>query len=140
MNHIKEGAKLVEGRMNFIQSFLQKKHGVEILFFTIIILGFITAVWFYNIGEENGKEDAKDTISSLRFSIKNDSIHIQTLDRRILYFTKRLDSCNNSSMSSNLEDLVTKRLEEAERIKRVLERKIANDKDDVNEIKKMIKN
>ncbi len=144
MKHIEEGAKLVEGRMTFIQDFLQKKHGVEILFFVIIILGFATAIWFYDIGEKNGKEDAKTEIQSLTFSLKNmrysDSIEIKSLNSRIAYFTKRLDSCNNNSMDSNLEILVTKKLEEAERIKRVLERKIVSDQRDVNQIENIIKN
>lgn len=144
MKHIEEGAKLVEGRMTFIQDFLQKKHGVEILFFVIIILGFATAVWFYDIGEKNGKEDSKIEIQSLTFSLKNmrysDSIEIKSLNSRIAYFTKRLDSCNNSSLSSNLEIEVTKKLEEAERIKRILERKIVSDQRDVKQIENIIKN
>ena len=142
--YIKEGAELVEGRMTFIQDFLQKKYAFGILFFVIIILGFVTAIWFYDIGENNGKSDSKTEIQSLSFSLKNmrysDSIEIRSLNSRIAYFTKRLDSCNNSSMNSNLEILVSRKLEEAERIKRVLERKIASDKKDVREIENIIKN
>lgn len=142
--YIKEGAELVEGRMTFIQDFLQKKYAFGILFFVIIILGFVTAIWFYDMGEKNGKSDAKTEIQSLAFSLKNmrysDSIEIRSLNSRIAYFTKRLDSCNNSSMNSNLEILVTKKLEEAERIKRVLERKIASDRNDVKQMENMIKN
>ena len=144
MQNIKKGAEIVEDRMTFIQDFLQKKYGFGILFFVIIILGFATAIWFYDIGEKNGKEDAKTEIQSLTFSLKNmrysDSIEIKSLNSRISYFTKRLDSCNNSSMNSNLEILVTKKLEEAERIKRVLERKIVSDQRDVKQIENIIKN
>lgn len=144
MQHLKEGAELVEGRMTFLQDFLQKKYAFGILFFVIIILGFITAVSFFNKGVETGSESSKKRIESLEFSLKNirysDSIEIKSLHSRVQYYKKSLDTCNNSSMNGNLEILVTKKLEEAERIKRILERKIVADQKDIKTIDNIIKN
>lgn len=134
MNQIKEGAKEVRTNMTFIQEFLQKKHGVEILFFVIILGGFITAIAFYNKGEENGSESAKEEVQSLKNAIINDAAELRNINQRLNYYQKRLDSCNNSSLNSNLEQLVTKKLEEAERIKNILKTKNESDKKDINTI------
>lgn len=140
MKGFKEGAEIVEGRMTFLQSFLQKKYGFGILYFVIILGGFVTAIIFYNRGKEDEKENTKNEIISLKNNRQSDSIEIKYLNTRVSYYKKALDTCNSSSMNSNLEMLVTKKLEEAERIKRILERKINNDQKDINTIDRIIKN
>jgi len=134
MNQIKEGAEEVRTNMTFIQEFLQKKYGFGILIFVIIIGGFITAISFYNKGEENGQESAKEEVQSLKNAIVNDAAELRNINQRLNYYQKRLDSCNNSSLNSNLEQLVTKKLEEAERIKNILKSKNESDKKDINTI------
>ena len=140
MREFKEGAEIVEGRMTFLQSFLQKKYGFGIVFFVIILGGFVTAIMFYNRGKEDEKENTKNELTSLKNNRQSDSMEIKYLNSRVNYYKKALDTCNSSSMSSNLEMLVTKKLEEAERIKRILERKINNDQKDINTIDRIIKN
>lgn len=140
MKNIKEGAEIVEGRMTFIQEFLQKKYGFGILIFVIIVLGFITAVSFFNEGVETGGKSSRDEISSLKSNRHYDSIEIKTLNARVWFYKKAYDSCNSSSMNGNLEQLVTKKLEEAQRLQRILERKINNDQKDINTIDRIIKN
>lgn len=140
MKQFKEGAEIVEGRMTFIQRFLQKKYGPEILFFVLVLGGFITAIAFFNKGVESGAKNVKEEIISLKNSKRNDSIEIRTLNARVYFYKKSLDSCNTGSMNSNLESLLTKKLEEAERIKKLVERKISNDQKDIKALDKIIKN
>lgn len=134
MKQIKEGAEIVEGRMNFFQEFLQKKYGFGITFFTIIILGFVTAIAFYTKGEENGKKSSIEEVISLKNAVINNNAELNNLNQRLNYYQNRLDSCNSSSLNSNLEQLVTKKLEEAERIKNILKSKNESDKKDINTI------
>src|SRR5699024_10558862 len=105
----------VQGSMSFLQEFLQKKYGWGIVFFTLIFAGLITAIAFYNNGLKVGKENAADEIKSLRQASANDNEEIKNLKKNIAYYKTELDSCNKSSANSNLEDLVNRKLEEAER-------------------------
>lgn len=129
---IKDGAELVEGRMTFMQEFLQKKYSWGIVFFTLIVLAVIAAVWSHKDGVETGKENSKEQIISLsdalKSSKKNDSVQIQAFKSNANYYKKMYDSCNRFSASQNLNDLVLKKIEEAESLKRMIERKISDDK------------
>lgn len=138
MQNIKKGAEIVEDRMTFIQEFLQKKYAWGIVFFVIIICGFITAVFFYNNGLKTGKENSTDEIASLKKSSKNDDEEINTLKGRVAYYKKQLDTCNKSSNSS-LEDQINKKLDEADRLKRIFERKVITSEKINEELKTVIK-
>ena len=134
MNQIKEGAKEVRTNMTFIQEFLQKKYGFGILIFVIILGGFITAIAFFNKGVENGEKSSKDEVLSLKNNRKSDSLEIKYLNNRVYYYKKALDTCNKNSMNSNLEKLITEKLEEAERIKNIFKSRNESDKKDINTI------
>ena len=139
MQNIKEGAEVVQESMSFMQEFLQKKYAWGIVFFVIIIGGLITAIAFYNNGKKEGKESAIAEVKSLKESGKNDSAAIKRLKVDVYDLQMKLDTCNKSSASTNLEDLVTKKLEEAERLKRLIERKIANDEKLNHNLKTVLK-
>lgn len=47
MPDLRESAEVVQGSMNFIQEFLQKKYAWGIVFFVIIIAGVITLLSMY---------------------------------------------------------------------------------------------
>lgn len=134
MNHIKDTAETIinSGRavgkgMSFIERFWLKKNGPGITIFVVVLAGFITAIVFYNNGMADGKENSIAEIRSLIEAGKTDSLQIKRLKSDNLELQKQLDTCNKSSTTANLEDLVNKKLEEAERLKRILERKITND-------------
>ena len=78
-------------------------------------------------------------VKSLKESGKNDSAAIKRLKVDVYDLQMKLDTCNKSSASTNLEDLVTKKLEEAERLKRLIERKIANDEKLNHNLKTVLK-
>ena len=139
MQNIKEGAEVVQESMSFMQEFLQKKYAWGIVFFGIIIGGLITAIAFYSNGKKEGKESATAEVKSLKESGKNDSASIRRLKFDVYDLQMKLDTCNKSSASTNLEELVTKKLEEAERLKRLIERKIANDEKLNNNLKTVLK-
>lgn len=134
MNQIKEGAEEARKNMTFIQEFLQKKYGFGILIFVIIIGGFITAISFYNKGEENGQESAKEEVQSLKNAVINDAAEFKTLTQRLNYYQKRLDSCNQSSINNDLVSQVEKSLEQAERLNNAFKIKNEKDKKDINTI------
>lgn len=136
---INSGKALGKG-MSFIERFWLKKNGPGITIFVVVLLGFVTAIFFYNNGIEDGKESAISEVNSLKKSSIYDSMQIRRLQKNNGQLERELDSCNNSSMNGNLEALVTKKLEEAERIKRILERKIVSDQKDVKILDKIIKN
>lgn len=139
MPDLRESAEVVQGSMNFIQEFLQKKYAWGIVFFVIIIGGLITAISFYNRGKEDGKEYATSEVLSLKASIKNDSMHIKRMRADYNYLQIQLDSCNKSSTNSNLEELVNKKLEEADRLKRILERKLTTSEKLNDNLKNVLK-
>lgn len=138
MPDLRESAEVVQGSMNFIQEFLQKKYAWGIVFFVMIIGGLITAISFYNRGKEDGKEYATSEVLSLKASIKNDSMQIRRMRADYNYLQVQLDSCNKNSNTSNLEELVNRKLEEAERLKKILERKITNDEKINNNLKSIL--
>lgn len=127
MQNIKESAELIEGRMTFIQQFLQKKYGFGILFFTIIIIACVLAVYAYNEGKDGGYKTSKEEIESLKNAYRNAENEIHTLNGRVAYYKKLNEECNKNSSSENLEALVTQKIQEAEILKLIFERKITND-------------
>jgi uncharacterized protein (DUF2164 family) len=143
MRRLKEGAELIEGRMTFIQRFLQKKYGWGILFFTLLFIAVGFAVYYYNEGKNDGSKSSKQEIETLKNSLKitryNDSLEINTLNGRVAYYKIQYDSCNQKANTQNLEYIVTQKIEEAERLKKILERKIYNDEKLSENINSIIK-
>lgn len=139
MQNIKEGAEIVEDRMTFIQDFLQKKYGFGILIFVIIIAGLITAIVFYKEGVKVGKENSKEEILSINQAVSYYAIQIKKYKSDAEELQAELDSCNKSSTNSNLEELVNKKLEEAERLKRILERKLTTSEKLNDNLKNVLK-
>lgn len=138
MPEIRETAEAVTETMSFVQEFLQKKYAWGIVFFVIIIGGFITAIFFYNNGLKVGKENSISERASFKVSMANDSLTIQRMKREYNLLRVELDSCNKNSKTTNLEELVNRKLEEAERLKRILERKINNDEKLNNNLKSVL--
>lgn len=139
MQNIKEGAEIVEDRMTFIQDFLQKKYGFGILIFVIIIAGLITAIVFYKEGVKVGKENSKEEILSINQAVSYYAIQIKKYRNDNEELQAELDSCNKSSTNSNLEELVNKKLEEADRLKRILERKLTTSEKLNDNLKNVLK-
>ena len=139
MQNIKEGAEIVEDRMTFIQDFLQKKYGFGILIFVIIIAGLITAIVFYKEGVKVGKENSKEEILSINQAVSYYAIQIKKYKSDAEELQAELDSCNKSSTNSNLEELVNKKLEEADRLKRILERKLTTSEKLNDNLKNVLK-
>lgn len=139
MQNIKEGAEIVEDRMTFIQDFLQKKYGFGILIFVIIIAGLITAIVFYKEGVKVGKENSKEEILSINQAVAYYAVQIKKYRNDADELQAELDSCNKSSTNSNLEELVNKKLEEADRLKRILERKLTTSEKLNDNLKNVLK-
>lgn len=139
MQNIKEGAEIVEDRMTFIQDFLQKKYGFGILIFVIIIAGLITAIVFYKEGVKVGKENSKEEILSINQAVAYYAVQIKKYRNDNDELQAELDSCNKSSTNSNLEELVNKKLEEADRLKRILERKLTTSEKLNDNLKNVLK-
>ena len=125
--------------MTFIQDFLQKKYGFGILIFVIIIAGLITAIVFYKEGVKVGKENSKEEIISINQAVSYYAIQIKKYKNDADELQAELDSCNKSSTNSNLEELVNKKLEEAERLKRILERKLTTSEKLNDNLKNVLK-
>lgn len=134
MNQIKETAetiissgKAVGKGMSFIERFWLKKNGPGITIFVVVLAGFITAIVFYNTGLSDGRENSSAEINSLKAASVTDTFQIKRLKSDNKDLQKQLDTCNKSSPNNNLIELVNKKLEEAEGLKKALERKISSD-------------
>lgn len=139
MQNIKKGAEIVEGRMTFLQDFLQKKYGFGILIFVIIIAGICTAIIFYKEGVKAGKENSREEIISINQAVQYYAVQIKKYRSDADELQAELDSCNKTSTNSNLEELVNKKLEEAERLKRILERKLTTSEKLNDNLKNVLK-
>lgn len=139
MQNIKEGAEIVEDRMTFIQDFLQKKYGFGILIFVIIIAGLITAIVFYKEGVKVGKENSKEEIISINQAIQYYAVQIKRYRSDADELQAKLDSCNKSSTNRNLEELVNKKIEEVERLKKIFERKLTTSEKLNDNLKNVLK-
>lgn len=124
--------------MSFVQEFLQKKYGWGIVFFVIIIGGLITAIVFYKEGVKVGKENSKEEIQAINQAVQYYAVQIKKYRNDNEELQLELDSCNKKSNTNNLEDLVNRKLEEAERLKKILERKITNDEKLNNNLKSVL--
>lgn len=138
MQNIKDTAEAVTGTMSFVQEFLQKKYGWGIVFFVIIIGGLITAIVFYKEGVKVGKENSKEEIQAINQAVQYYAVQIKKYRNDNEELQLELDSCNKKSNTNNLEDLVNRKLEEAERLKKILERKITNDEKLNNNLKSVL--
>ena len=118
--------KAVGRGMYFIERFWLKKNGPGITIFVVVLCGFITAIIFYNQGVKDEKENSISEIKSLKGASIIDSFQIKRLKRDNNELQSRLDTCNSSSNSANLEELINKKLDEAERIKKLIERKLTS--------------
>ncbi|QDP86085.1 hypothetical protein FNJ88_11195 [Chryseobacterium sp. SNU WT5] len=139
MQNLKEGAEIVEDRMTFIQDFLQKKYGFGILIFVIIIAGICTAIVFYKEGVKNGKENSREEIISINQAVQYYAVQIKKYRSDADELQAELDSCNKKSNTTNLEELVNKKLEEADRLKRILERKLTTSEKLNDNLKNVLK-
>ena len=139
MPEIKETTEAVTETMSFLQDFLQKKYAWGIVFFVIIIGGLVTAIMFYNNGVKTGKENSAEEIKSLNQSVLYYAVQLKKYKEDTSDLEKKLDSCNKSSTSTNLEDLVNKKLEEADRLKKILERKLTTSEKLNDNLKNVLK-
>ncbi len=139
MQNLKETAETVQGSMSFMQDFLQKKYAWGIVFFVLFLAGFISSVVFYNNGVKTGKENAVSEVKSLRGSIRNDSLQMRRMRLDYNELQAKLDSCNKNSNSSNLEELVNRKLEEAERLQNILKRQLKSDEKLNKDLKSVLK-
>ncbi len=123
MQQFKEGAEIIEGRMTFLQEFLQKKYGWGILFFVVIVIGVVAFIVAYNRGKDEGKETAKEEINSLKNTHYNDSVEMYTLRGRVAYYKKLNDTCNERGAKSfNIQ--FEEKLREMDRLNGIMEKRI----------------
>lgn len=125
-------SETTQSNLTFIQTFIQGKYGFGILFILLILTAVFTGIKAYQGGKKEGKMYADSRINS-------DSIEIRTLNGRVAYYKLLLDSCSSRSISRDLEAEVIKKIDEAERLKRLLERKISSDEKFNNNVNSMIK-
>ena len=146
---IEKAAKVAEGRMTFIQDFLQKKYAWGILFFMLFTVGIVASVKSYNEGILKGALNSKEEIESLKNSLENRKLetttlnqNITTLNQNIVTWKSLYDDCNSKTTNFNLEDEVQKALDKSKRLERILEKKVmTTDKktEDLNSIIPTIK-
>ncbi|WP_294288545.1 hypothetical protein [uncultured Chryseobacterium sp.] len=126
MNKYKEGAELVEGRMTFIQEFLQKKYGFGILFFFLMAAAGFGFWWFEKEGQKEGAKSAQIEIAARKAIRKQDSLTIEKLRADIV--KNEIEIANLKSELANKEDFsqltktIKKKIEEADEINRIFRR------------------
>ena len=135
---VEKAAKVAEGRMTFIQEFLQKKYGFGILFFVLIVVGIVAGVKIYNQGKEDGSESSKEQIISLNNSLANRNLEIVTSNRNYNDYKSLYDDCINKSTNLNLEEEVRKALEKSDRLEKILERKILSTEKQTSDINSIL--
>lgn len=139
---LKDSAELLEGRMNFIQKFLQKKYAWGIVFF--VLIGFGIGAYFR--GVDDGKKNAKEEIASLVNTSNYKSVQIDSLRKDVLRSEKNAlnyktlyDNCSSSLSTQDLNAMVKRKLDEAESLKKILERNNTEDKKFNQTIKNALK-
>jgi hypothetical protein len=140
---LKESAELIEGRMTFVQEFLQKKYGFGILFFTLLIIAGGGCVWFYLQGKKDGRESSHLEIVAFKAVRKIDSTSIEQLKREIIKSNIELVQCrdelNKKQDFSQLKATLQKKIEEADEISRMFRRETIPDNKKLNKnLKKII--
>ncbi|MEA1849201.1 hypothetical protein U9K52_09780 [Chryseobacterium sp. MHB01] len=141
--NIKESAELIEGRMTFVQEFLQKKYGFGILFFTLFLIAGAGCWWFYGQGKEEGRENSRLEIISFRAVRKNDSVSIEQLKKELIQKNVDLVSCQNELEKkqdfSQLKKTLQQKIEEADELNRIIRRETIPDNKKLNKnLKKII--
>jgi hypothetical protein len=140
---IKESAEIIEGRMTFVQEFLQKKYGFGILFFTLFLIAGFGCVWFYLQGKKEGRESSHLEIISFKAVRKIDSTSIEQFKRELIEKNIELVKCqtelNKKQDFSQLKETLQKKIEEADEISRMFRREtIPNSKKLNKNLKKII--
>lgn len=141
--NIKESAELIEGRMTFVQEFLQKKYGFGILFFFLMGAAGVGFWWFDKEGQKEGAKSAQIEIAARKAIRKNDSLTIEKLraditqkEIEIVSLREQLDKKQNFS---ELKKTLQQKIEEADEINRMLRRETIPDNKKLNtKLKKII--
>lgn len=135
---VEKAAKVAEGRMTFIQEFLQKKYGFGILFFVLILAAIWIADDQRDIGKKEGAISSSTEILSLKNSLTNRNSEITTLKNSVTNYQQLYDDCIKKSNNVDLEDEVRKALEKSERLERILDRKIITTEKQTNDFNTLI--
>lgn len=140
--NIKESAELIEGRMTFVQEFLQKKYGFGILFFFLMAAAGVGFWWFDKEGQKEGAKSAQIEIAARKAIRKNDSLTIEKLRADItqkeIEIVKLKEELNKKQDFSQLKKDLMKKIEEADEISRMLNHELKpNDKKINRNLKKM---
>ncbi|KAA0126436.1 hypothetical protein FY557_17450 [Chryseobacterium sp. SN22] len=126
MNKYNEGAKLIEGRMTFVQEFLQKKYGFGILFFFLLTGAGLGFWWFNEQGKKEGAKSSQIEIAARKAIRKNDSLTIEKLRSDITEKEVELVTCRSELEKkqdfSQLKKSLQQKIEEADEINRMFRR------------------
>lgn len=140
MNKYKEGAELVEGRMTFIQEFLQKKYGFGILFFVLFLAAGGGCWWFNESGKKEGAKSAQIEIASRKAVRKQDSLTIEKLRADIVKNEIEIASLKTELAKkqgfSELKKSLQQKMDEADELHRMLTKDL---KPNVNKLNKNLK-
>lgn len=142
MNNIKEGAELVEGRMTFVQEFLQKKYGFGILFFFLMVASGVGFWWFDKEGQKEGAKSAQIEIVARKAVRKNDSLTIDKLRADVTQLQIEMVACRSELDKkqdfSQLKKILQQKIDEADEISRIMTREIKPDTKKLNKNLKKI--
>lgn len=128
---IEKTAKTIEGRLNFLQRFLGKKYGPEILFVVLVATGVGSSWYFNERGRDLGKSDSALVFQSEIKSLRKDSARLEKdllkSERQITQLSFKLDTCNSGNSIEKLNKKVLDAMEETERMKKNLRDKFLYD-------------
>lgn len=131
MKTIEETAKTVEARLNFIQRFLGKKYGPEILFVVLVGSGVGSSWYFSERGRDLGKSDSALVFQSEIKSLRKDSARLEKdlfkSETENYLLNRKLDTCNSGNSIEKLNKKVLDAMEETERMKKNLRDKFLYD-------------
>jgi len=126
-----ETAKTVEARLNFIQRFLGKKYGPEILFVFLVGSGVGSSWYFNERGRDLGKSDSALVYQSEIKSLRKDSARIEKdllkSEGEITELSLKLDTCNSGNSIEKINKKVLDAIEETERMKKSMQEKFMYD-------------
>jgi hypothetical protein len=128
---IKETARTIEGRLNFVQRFLRKKYGPEILFVFLVGSG-VASSWYSNErGRDLGKADSALVFQSEIKSLRKDSARLEKdllkSEGEITELSLKLDTCNSGNSIEKINQKVLDAIEETERMKKSMQEKFMYD-------------
>lgn len=128
---IKETAKTIEGRLNFVQRFLRKKYGPEILFVFLVGSGVASSWYNSERGRDLGKLDSALVYQSEIRSLRKDSARLEKdlvkSEGEITQLTLKLDTCNSGNSIEKINKKVLDAIEETERMKKTMREKFMYD-------------